>query len=295
MPGAMPGTLPGADSAPFNQNPAISDEAFYRAAIGPENAHYYLRHFAAFDAKGKAGITWHWPAFFVTFYWLLYRKMWLQALLYFFLPYILLIPLAVFAAVVRSETGVGLAYLIWLGVIIFGPPLYANALYYWHCRKMIAKARASSPHTQYQLGELASQGGTSNVIMVVVGVFFAIMVMGILAAIAIPAYQDYLSRARTTAAHELGLEATRAVGAYYVTFNVVPVNLAAAGFTAQTSPSIISISLDWQTGVITLVLAEPLEGKSMRFIPSLNEQKRIYWICTSDDIPARVLPAGCRP
>ena len=68
--------------------PRSADE-FYKAAVGHKNQDYYLRHFARFDSNGKVGVSWHWPAFFVTFYWFLYRKMWLNALLYFFLSYLI--------------------------------------------------------------------------------------------------------------------------------------------------------------------------------------------------------------
>ena len=58
----------------------------FRAILGPKNQEYYLQRFADYEASGKTTLGWHWPAFFVTFYWLLYRKMWLAALLYFILP-----------------------------------------------------------------------------------------------------------------------------------------------------------------------------------------------------------------
>src|SRR5690606_28271216 len=56
-------------------------DALYRAVIG-RNAEYYLERFRGFDAAGKAGASWHWPAFFITFFWLLYRKMWGAAAAY---------------------------------------------------------------------------------------------------------------------------------------------------------------------------------------------------------------------
>ena len=54
----------------------------YRAAIGPHGQDYYMRQFAKFDAHGKTGVSWHWPAYWATLNWLIYRKMWGWALAY---------------------------------------------------------------------------------------------------------------------------------------------------------------------------------------------------------------------
>lgn len=42
--------------------------------IGPNRQRYYLEQFARFDARGGIGASWNWPAFFVTFFWLIYRN-----------------------------------------------------------------------------------------------------------------------------------------------------------------------------------------------------------------------------
>jgi hypothetical protein len=51
----------------------------YKTIIGPKNQDYYLKQFSQFDTNGGS-ISWHWPALFATFFWLIYRKMWLNAL-----------------------------------------------------------------------------------------------------------------------------------------------------------------------------------------------------------------------
>ncbi len=63
----------------------------YRALIGPEE-HKYLPRFKMFDAlAGNFKATWNWPAFFFTFWWFLYRKLYLLAGVAFvasFVPYV---------------------------------------------------------------------------------------------------------------------------------------------------------------------------------------------------------------
>ena len=71
--------LQAADPGP----PDRGDIEYVEAAIGPRNTDYYLRKFERFGSSGGY-VSWNWPAFFVPLLWMLYRKMWLWAALYFF-------------------------------------------------------------------------------------------------------------------------------------------------------------------------------------------------------------------
>jgi hypothetical protein len=57
------------------------------AFIGDANAAYCPDRFDRL-AHGASG-GWHWPGMLVTWYWMLYRKMWVPALIYFFAPYLI--------------------------------------------------------------------------------------------------------------------------------------------------------------------------------------------------------------
>ena len=71
---------------PAPSTPEEQRTADYESAIGP-NTGYYLTRFAEFDAgESKAG--WHWPAFFATSGWFIYRKMWAVGMLNLFWPLI---------------------------------------------------------------------------------------------------------------------------------------------------------------------------------------------------------------
>src|SRR5882672_469584 len=59
---------------PAPATPEEQKRADYELAIGP-NSEFYLPKFEEFD-KGAAKLGWHWPAFFVTTPWFVYRKMW---------------------------------------------------------------------------------------------------------------------------------------------------------------------------------------------------------------------------
>jgi Zn-dependent protease with chaperone function/Tfp pilus assembly protein PilE len=122
-----------------------------------------------------------------------------------------------------------------------------------------------------------------------------IAIIGILAAVAIPAYQDYVSRAKLNEAVLTGARATTAVANYFYANNSVPQNLAQAGFTSMPTAVVHETTLNSQNGVVSVVIAaSPYQGKSISFTPSLGEDKKIIWRCSSMDIPAKVLPLECR-
>lgn len=176
---------------------SITTEEFYKAAIGPHKQDYYLNKFARFD-RGEARWSWNWPAFFVTLYWMIYRKMWLNALGYFALPYVIAVALAVAGAASGSDSLIGVGYVLFLAATFILPPMYGDALYHRHCRKKIdaAKRNASYGDDRSRLMAVAKSGGVSRVLMILGGILIAITMIGILAAVAIPAYQQYVKKAR---------------------------------------------------------------------------------------------------
>ena len=119
-----------------------ADTEYYEAALGFKNTAYYLPIFARFDAEG-VGASWNWPAFFVSFFWLLYRKMWGYAAAYFFLP----VPLALIlrALAQTGELGAFIGGVIYLGTLFVVIPMYANAVYYNHVKKKIAETDSRAP------------------------------------------------------------------------------------------------------------------------------------------------------
>jgi hypothetical protein len=73
----MPATPPPAANAPESATTAL-----YRAAIGPVNTAHYLALFARFNEAGRAGPVWNWAAGFLTLNWLVFRQLWIAALVY---------------------------------------------------------------------------------------------------------------------------------------------------------------------------------------------------------------------
>ena len=271
-------------------------QEYYKAILGPKNQDYYLEQFSRLDDAGKPVASWHWPAFFVTFYWLLYRKMWLPALGYFFLPSAYFIILGVIAAVAGSLGGiiVGLGYIAYFAAIFVVIPMYANALYHRHCKIKINEVKAAGKDEQHQLGQLSGKGGTSSVVMFIVLIFGLVATLGILAAIAVPAYSQYMARASTTMAAQLGNNAAQKVGSFYEQRQQLPISLSEAGYSEPMPNAIREIAMNAQNGIITVTMDQgPVKGKSLMMVPSLVDGK-VQWKCVSETIQDQMLPTQCR-
>jgi hypothetical protein len=109
-------------------------------------AQKYLLKFNKFSVDGidRFLATWHWPAFLVGFWWLLYRKMYLWAFVYFIL---LMIPYANIAA--------------WITLAISG-----HYLYYRHAKGKILRVKTLQPSGDI-LKTLSELGGVNKWVPVV--------------------------------------------------------------------------------------------------------------------------------
>ena len=282
----------------------VDQTEFYETAIGVNGGHeYYLSRFLFYDAQGGPKAGWHWPAFFVTFWWMLYRKMWRAALIYFLTPYVLMgIGLAIFLQLKNYPAAaghmfdfilvLGCGYYAWIWLWI---PSHATGMYYRHCNAKIAESKRASRNEQKQLRILAAKGGTSGLVPFLLIVFLGIPIIGILAAIAIPQYSDYTTRAQMKTVQLYTGGAKEAIANHYYATQRVPSSLEEAGFTQAHPPMVGDVSIG-KGGVLTVsLIGQSLAGKSLVYVPALDDQQRIVWECRGENIPVRQLPADCRP
>lgn len=153
----------------------ITDEE-YCSFIG-KNAAKYIMKFKSFGTDGFDSFkaTWHWPAFFSPFLWLIYRKLYLWALLVFILGCIPFVGIII--------------------MIVFG--ISANYIYYKHAKQKIAEIKFLHPTSDTQRHvEYARAGGVNAVALWFFGIFLLLVffITAVIAAIAIPQFIQYKKR-----------------------------------------------------------------------------------------------------
>lgn len=122
------------------------------------------------------------------------------------------------------------------------------------------------------------------------GVLIMVYIIGVLAAIAIPAYQDYTVKAKVNAAM-IGSQAARdALGSYYESKQKVPGSLEVVGIKSLLADG-TQMSLDPEQMVLTV----KIKKSEIIFTPKVDEQDRIFWTCSNGEgLKWRQLPASCR-
>ena len=147
-----------------------------------------------------------------------------------------------------------------------------------------------------------------------------VAIIGILAAIAIPAYQDYTIRAQVSEGMTLAAAAKAAVAETYLNTGVAPTNREEAGMSAESTDTFGKYVSEVQVadGVITIVMDggdvnDAIAGNTVELIPYVSTDDSVTWVCggtTLSDVPtgatamggtggsadleAKYLPAACR-
>jgi type IV pilus assembly protein PilA len=141
------------------------------------------------------------------------------------------------------------------------------------------------------------QGFTLIELMIVVAI------IGILAAIAIPAYQDYTIRAQVSEGLNLGGGAKTAVAEYYQDRGVWPTGNTGAN-SAGLAPAanitgkyVTSVTVGAADGVITVLYGKQAHQNiqsNTLLLTAFDNTGSISWACTSTSLPDKYLPAACR-
>jgi type II secretory pathway pseudopilin PulG len=122
------------------------------------------------------------------------------------------------------------------------------------------------------------------------GMLIMVYIVGVMAAVAVPAYNDYVVKAKVAAAVAGSQQAREALGHYYESNQAVPESLEVAGVPAQLADG-AALQLDPEAMVLTVTT----ERGEVVFTPMVNEQGLITWNCTNGEgIRATQLPGSCR-
>ena len=127
-----------------------------------------------------------------------------------------------------------------------------------------------------------------------------VAIIGILAAIAIPAYQDYITRSKVTELVTAASACKTSVSEYAQTLNTLPADLDSAGCVNNTTQYVGE--LDVTDGEITVTATAAVGGSAGTngtntyvLTPSFNATAgTVEWRCDDSTIESKYLPANCR-
>lgn len=121
------------------------------------------------------------------------------------------------------------------------------------------------------------------------GMLLMVYIIGVMAAIAIPAYNGYITQAKVNAAM-MGTQQAREKLAYYYEKNqTIPGSLAELGINSKL-PDGSEMNFDPKNMVLTV----KMKKRAMIFTPRVDKEEHVFWICSGDGIKWRQLPASCR-
>ena len=126
-----------------------------------------------------------------------------------------------------------------------------------------------------------------------------VAIIAILAAIALPAYQDYMVRAKVSELIVAGDACKNSVAEFYQQNHTLPSTIASAGCSSNGTKYINALTVGTPTAGIIQVTATPATdlytaaSETYELAPTPSGDV-LQWACNGSTIPPKYLPAMCR-
>ena len=120
-----------------------------------------------------------------------------------------------------------------------------------------------------------------------------VAIIGILAAIALPAYQDYTKRTHVSEGLTLAASARTAVTEYHASEGAMPTDNAAAGIAGTiTGNAVKGVVID--AGTITVTYNDKVtDDATITLVPTVTDGA-LQWACTGGSVDDKFRPSNCR-
>jgi hypothetical protein len=285
------------------------DEEVYRVCVGDDDStRYYLDRFEHFDLGGGPA-SWNWMAVWISFIWLIHRRMFGYAVGYVTVLPLLLLSFNWLITQVLGESA-GTFFETSAAIVIFWVlvPMFANAAYYRHVNARIDKARAATSSPEEMIEMLSRQRPTTHPLIVLlicgglVGAVFA-------ANFAYEFDGSGAIRGQVAESITLARPVQRAVARAYATSRTLPRDLAAAGLNDGDYQSKYVAAINVIDGMVLIVYGNEAHPKIARttlsFRPVPLDDGVISWSCGyfqaserdtvyGTSIDAEYLPTECQ-
>ncbi|MAX92333.1 MAG: pilin [Pseudomonas sp.] len=120
-----------------------------------------------------------------------------------------------------------------------------------------------------------------------------VAIIGILAAVALPAYQDYTTRAKVSEVMLAASSARTAVAEYASTENALPPST----YEVENQQSTYVSGVTWNGTVVTATAqgtsVSAVDGQTITLTPTVTSNGQVTWACAGS-IPAKFRPSSCR-
>lgn len=174
--------------------------------------------------------------------------------------------------------------------------------YPWLCKRMTNVVAVSQgdtptfPRRNFFAGLLAlfvprlGIGGGGLISLMII-----VAIIGILAAIALPAYQDYTIRSKITSAFILGGEIKQKATPFIDEHRQLPQDLQIIGMPNDFSSDVVeSVEITDSGFVLHLSSPEQVAGETILFQPYVAEDRSIQWTCNGGTLAVKYLPTLCK-
>lgn len=279
--------------------------------IGHRSQRYYLKRFSEFDQAGKLYARWNWAAFFMTFGWLLYRKRYLDCVVYCvagwsFIKVNIAIALAIAEYLLiahlpetyqlATRIGIGLAiWIFWSGMVA----RWADAYYYRMARREIADVLQMYPGDEIaQKAHLGREGGVS---LMGLSLAFAIfgMLLSVIATVFVPMYAKDREQAVLFDAYGEAQALTKQVDVIIETTGRCPERLAVGSSYNKVKLNITSNPYGIRTdcAIVATITGVPfpvryLNGRTLTVYRTIAADNTVLWRCQAS-LSKKQTPKSC--